>query len=397
MRVAVLSPFVDRRHGTERSLAEIVERLAKRHGHEIHLYSQRVDDLPVALFATREQNSSQQIFWHRVPRLPAPHLFAFLFWMFANQFCRLSDRWFRHLRFDAVFSPGINSTDADLILVHVVFHRLTELQQQRSSEGLRGIHRSLYYRLLCFLENRIYRRKELRLAAVSMHTARQLAQYFGRRDALVVPNGVDPTFFAPASRLALRDAARRKLGYLPGDILLLLVGNDWRNKGLPTLLEAMSRLSDPSLRLSVVGSDAAAEFLPKVQSLHLSDRVKFFAESSEILPFYVPRTFMQRLRWKIHSTCLFWRPWLVACPCSSAAWPVSANILQTVWTEFFFRIQAIQVPLPHLFPCCSSSRNFVAPLEKPLRAKPSSFPGTAKRMRFIAFFRVRNPNHKTPS
>jgi UDP-glucose:(heptosyl)LPS alpha-1,3-glucosyltransferase len=286
LRVAVLSPFVDRRHGTERSLAEIVERLAKRHGHEVHLYSQRVDDLLVAPFATREQNSSQRIFWHRVPRLPVPHLFAFLFWMFANQFCRLSDRWFRHLRFDAVFSPGINSTDADLILVHVVFHRLTELQQQRSTEGLRGIHRSFYYRLLCFLENRIYRRKGLRLAAVSKHTARQLAQYFGRRGALVVPNGVDPTFFAPASRLALRDAARRKLGYSPGDILLLLIGNDWRNKGLPTLLEAMSRLSYPSLRLCVVGSDAAAEFLPQVQSLHLSDRVKFFAESSEILPFY---------------------------------------------------------------------------------------------------------------
>lgn len=286
MRLAVLSPFVDRRHGTERSLAEIVERLAKRHGHEVHLYSHRVDDLLVAPFATREQNSTQRIFWHRVPRLPAPHLFAFLFWMIANRFCRLSDRWFRHLRFDAVFSPGINSTDADLILVHVVFHRLRELRQQRSSEGLRGIHRSLYYRLLCFLENRIYRRKELRLAAVSKHTARQLAQYFARCDALVVPNGVDPTFFAPASCRALRDAARRKFGYSPGDILLLLIGNDWRNKGLPTLLEAMSRLSYPSLRLGVVGSDAAAEFLPQVQSLHLSDRVQFFSESSEILPFY---------------------------------------------------------------------------------------------------------------
>jgi len=286
LRVAVLSPFVDRRHGTERSLAEIVERLAKHHGHEVHLYSQRVDGLQVAPFETREQNSSQRIFWHRVPRLPAPHLFAFLFWMFANRFCRLFDRWFRHLHFDAVFSPGINATSADLILVHVVFHRLRELQQQRSSSRFRGLHRLLYYRLLCFLENRIYRRKELRLAAVSTHTARQLAQYFGRRDAFVVPNGVDLSFFSPASRLALRDAARQKFGYSPDDILLLLIGNDWRNKGLPTLLEAISRLNHPSLRLCVVGSDAAAEFLPQVQSLHLSDRVKFFAESSEILPFY---------------------------------------------------------------------------------------------------------------
>ncbi len=286
MRIAVLSPFVDRRHGTERSLAEIVERLANRHAHEIHLYSQRADDLRVTRFGTREQNSSQRIFWHRVPCLPAPHLFAFLFWMFANRFCRLFDRWFRNLRFDAVFSPGINAIDADLILVHVVFHRLWELQQNRTSEGLRGLHRSLYYRLLCLLENRIYRRKELHLAAVSTHTAQQLAQYFGRRDVLVVPNGVDTSLFSTATRLAQRDATRRKLGYSSDDIVLLLIGNDCRNKGLPTLLEAMSRLNHPSLRLCVVGSDAAAAFLHPVQSLHLSDSVKFFPESSEILAFY---------------------------------------------------------------------------------------------------------------
>jgi UDP-glucose:(heptosyl)LPS alpha-1,3-glucosyltransferase len=286
LRIAVLSPFVDRRHGTERSLAEIVDRLANRHGHEIHLYAQRVDDLQVTPFETREQNAGRCIFWHRVPSLPAPHLFAFLFWMFANRFCRLFDRWFRHLHFDAVFSPGINAADADFILVHVVFHRLRELQQKRSPEGLRGLHRSLYYRLLCFLENYVYRRTELRLAAVSTHTALQLAQYFGRHETLVVPNGVDLSLFSPASRLALRDAARQKLGYSPGDILLLLIGNDWRNKGLPALLEAISLLNHPSLRLCVVGSDVVAEFLPQVESFHLSGRVKFLAETSEILPFY---------------------------------------------------------------------------------------------------------------
>ena len=285
MRIAVLSPFVDRRHGTERSLAEIVERLANRHAHEIHLYSQRVDDLHVTRFGTREKDSSQRIFWHRVPSLPAPHLFAFLFWMFANRFCRLFDRWFRDLRFDAVFSPGINAIDADLILVHVVFHRLRELQQNRTSAGLRGLHHSLYYRLLCLLENRIYRRKQLRLAAVSNHTALQLAQYFARRDTVVVPNGVDTSLFSPAPRLALRDATRHRLGYYSDDIVLLLIGNDWRNKGLPTLLEAISRLNHPSLRLCSLAA-RAADFLPQVHSLHLSDRVQFFAESSEILAFY---------------------------------------------------------------------------------------------------------------
>jgi len=286
LRIAVLSPFVDRRHGTERSLAEILQGLAQRHGHEIHLYSQRVADLQVAPFDGRTPASNQHIFWHRVPSLRAPHLLSFLFWLFANRFCRLRDRWLRHLHFDAVFSPGINATDADLILVHAVFHRLKELQQDRPSVGLRGLHRALYYHLLCFLENRCYLRKSLRLAAVSPHTSRQIAHYFGRHDVVIVPKGVDTSLFSPASRQSLRNSARQKLGYSSADIVLLLVGNDWHNKGLPVLLEVMSRLRHLPFYLCVVGSDAPSEFLPRVQSFRLSDRVQFFPENTEILPFY---------------------------------------------------------------------------------------------------------------
>jgi hypothetical protein len=39
-----VSPFVDRRHGTERALAELLERLARDYGCEIHLYAQRIED-----------------------------------------------------------------------------------------------------------------------------------------------------------------------------------------------------------------------------------------------------------------------------------------------------------------------------------------------------------------
>src|ERR1700721_3105912 len=47
LRLAVVSPFVDRRHGTERALAELLERLARNYGCEIHLFAERVEDLAV--------------------------------------------------------------------------------------------------------------------------------------------------------------------------------------------------------------------------------------------------------------------------------------------------------------------------------------------------------------
>ena len=53
-RIAVVSPFLDKRHGTERSVVEQIERLALNY--EIHVYSNRVVDIDPAA-----------IVFHRVP------------------------------------------------------------------------------------------------------------------------------------------------------------------------------------------------------------------------------------------------------------------------------------------------------------------------------------------
>src|SRR5258707_13022225 len=45
LRLAVVSPFLDRLHGTERCIVEQLERLAARNDMEIHVYSQRIEDL----------------------------------------------------------------------------------------------------------------------------------------------------------------------------------------------------------------------------------------------------------------------------------------------------------------------------------------------------------------
>lgn len=286
MRIAALSPFVDRRHGTERALAELLERLVSAHNCEVHLYAQSVQDQPTVPSSRRAQASSPAIVWHRVPSVPGPHLLQFLFWIAANKLCRLWDMWFRGVHCDVVFSPGINAADADLVLVHAVFHRLKELQNARSSAGLRDLHRTLYYQLLCALENRVYRRKQTRLAAVSRHTANQLSQYFGRQDVSVVPNGVDPVYFSPSARTSRRAQAREKLS-CPAEVrLLLLVGNGLRSKGLPTLLEALTQSRDLPWHLCIVGSDSPADFPDEIEQRQLQGRITFAGETAEILGYY---------------------------------------------------------------------------------------------------------------
>src|SRR5438876_10449520 len=81
LRLAVVSPFVDRRHGTERALAELLERLASNEHCEIHLYAQRVDGLAVAQPGVPRAHEFSAIFWHKVPSIPGPHLLQFLAWL----------------------------------------------------------------------------------------------------------------------------------------------------------------------------------------------------------------------------------------------------------------------------------------------------------------------------
>ncbi len=285
MRIAVVSPFVDRRHGAERALAELLEHLARMRHCEIHLYAQRVEDLVTQSSAAPRRVEGGAILWHKVPSVPGPHLFQFLSWFFLNGLCRWRDRCFHGLHFDALFSPGINCYGANVILVHAVFHRLAELQEQSTPSGLRSVHQRLYYRVLRSLERRIYSNRRVLLAAVSQRTAKQIGHYFGREDVMVIPNGVDTSIFHPQACRDRRADARVRWNFAPREKVLLLIGNDWRNKGLTVLLRAAALCRDLPLRLLVVGRESASSWVKTIAELQLADRVSFSLPSANVLDF----------------------------------------------------------------------------------------------------------------
>ena len=311
MRLAVVSPFVDRRHGSERALAELLERLARDYHCAIHLYAERADDLPLAASKLPDSSESGSIVWHKVPSIRGPHLVKFVGWMFANGFLRWWHRVFRRLSFDLVLSPGINCLDADVIIVHALFRRLQELAHakgstetrrdswsfffsgsagilagSRPSGMFRDLHRRAYYGLLTALESRLYSDRSTALAAVSQRTADLLDQYFHRSDVRVIPNGVDTREFSAPARAARRDAARWRLGLRETDFVLLLIGNDWRVKGLPVILRAMAQLPALPLHLLVVGDDAIAPFRETAKSLGVLDRCHWESPRPDVITFY---------------------------------------------------------------------------------------------------------------
>lgn len=280
-RLAVVSPFLDKQHGTERRVVEWVSRLAEEF--EIHIYSQRVESVDPS-------NAT----WHRVPRLPGPHLTNFLWWFFANRIWREWDRRFRGLHYDLVFSPGPNCLDADAISVHIVFaqyvKRAESDSERTNSPGLNwlhALHRKLYYRLAIFLEQCAYPRKSITLILIARRTFMALEQFYGRHDPCpVVYVGLDHEKFNPARRALSREEARRTLGLAEGQFALLLVGNDWRNKGLPVLLGAMELLHDLPIHLLVVGSDDPIRYHAMVRIKSLEERVHFLPPRSDIEFYY---------------------------------------------------------------------------------------------------------------
>lgn len=280
-RLVVVSPFVDKRHGTERLVAEWLARLAETF--EIHLYSQRVEDLDLS-----------QVTWHRIPKFPGPHLLNYLCWFAANHIRRSWDRRIHGLHPDLVFSPGINCLDADVMSVHVVFagyRRQNAAHLRFKTHPLRSwpliLHRKLYYFFITLLERHLYRDRKKSLILISRRTGEALRTFYGRAEKFpVVYLGLDREIFNPATRLRLRDKARRALHLSPGQFALLLIGNDWRNKGLLVILEVLFHLQDLLLQLLIVGQDDPTPYRRLIEQNQCKERVLFLPPRRDVEFYY---------------------------------------------------------------------------------------------------------------
>lgn len=289
----VVSPFLDRQHGTELCIIEQIERLAACEDWKIHLYAQRAKDVRGMRPVPDSVGNSGSIFWHKISAIRGPHLLNYLWWFFANHWQRWRDRSSGRIRPELVYSPGINCLDANVIVVHIVFHAFyprvrPELALHRLSlpRWPRVIHRKLYYKLIMFLEGRIYRDPGVRLVAVSSLVAAQLKSHFEREDVTVIPNAVDTLRFTPQARGKKRNVSRQSLSYANNHFVLLLIGNDWKKKGLDTLLKAFAVLTDLPLCVLVVGSDEPSFYRPLLDELAVQDRVRFEKPSADVLSFY---------------------------------------------------------------------------------------------------------------
>ena len=232
----------------------------------------------------------ERIRWVRIPapRRPLALLFLVYHLLAPLYFRRYSKR--NGVRFDLVQTIESNLGFGDISYAHFC-HRyyLRCFWPVSRPRGLRALLRWLDHWVHACGERWIYRRVG-RLVVPSVGLLGEIEREYpctaGRVD--VIHNPIELARFEQPAGFE-RDAFRRSLGIGPDDRALVFVAlGHFERKGLPALLEAMSLLDNPKLKLVVVGGTGGilGVYRELARRLHVDERISFVGAQGDVRPYF---------------------------------------------------------------------------------------------------------------
>lgn len=270
LRIAVLNRiFRPTGGGAERYSIALVEQLAQRH--EIHVFAQQID------------HHWPGVTYHQIaapfekPRWINQLWFAVATW------------WLTRRGFDVVHSHE-NTWHGQIQTVHVlpVKHNLF---QGRSGwrlvlRWLKVISspRLLVYLLLEHARYAVRRGRSVILTSTSLQPimARTYPQVVAAMKVITPGVACIPEPVSSADKRA----ARRLLGLPEAGYCILFVGNDYRKKGLATLIQAIAYLPDDTYVAVVGNAKQIAGFREEVSASNTGQRIFFLGSLKEVAPAY---------------------------------------------------------------------------------------------------------------
>ena len=270
LRIAVLNrQFSSTGGGAERYSIALVEQLAARHG--IHVFAQHIE------------HQWPGVTYHKVSKpLTRPR------WL--NQLWYATATWWATRQgFDVVHSHE-NTWHGQVQTVHVLpvkYNLLHGLTSWRLAARWLKIVTSPRLLIYLALERSRFSIRKPRAVVVTSNTLvlQMLEAYPACKSAIqVVTPGVDRVG-GPATAQE-KSQARAQLGLPCEGFCVLFVGNDYRKKGLATLIQALQRLPERCF-LAVVGNAAHAEqFKAQVAAAGLVQRVFFLGSMPDVTRAY---------------------------------------------------------------------------------------------------------------
>jgi UDP-glucose:(heptosyl)LPS alpha-1,3-glucosyltransferase len=109
---------------------------------------------------------------------------------------------------------------------------------------------------------------------------------------MILVNGIDLSRFDPASGFRSREALREEWKVEPDQKLGLLVGHNWKLKGVQDAIGAMKKVQEQGIVLMVVGRDDATNYRKLAEKLGVSGRVIFTGSVMDPRPLYGAADFL---------------------------------------------------------------------------------------------------------
>lgn len=187
----------------------------------------------------------------------------------------------------AVLGFGAVSPNDSVTWVQSVHARWLETSRSKQFRGrlkrkLNPFHRVAIAREKALFGGRRYRR----LLALTPEVADDLVQYYGvpLEDIDIVPNGVDPVEFCPVDE-GRKAELRARFGAANDKKLISFIANESDRKGLPQLIEAVSRLKDPAVHVLAAGRVGPA-VARLAEEFGVQDQVTWVGLVEEVAPVF---------------------------------------------------------------------------------------------------------------
>lgn len=188
---------------------------------------------------------------------------------------------------DLVIGFGAECPPVDVAWVNSVHREWLRQSTKYAKGGLRrfGRHVLPRHRDILRMERRYYSNPLIRrFFTASDHVAKELDRHYqvGRDRCVTVPNGYSSSEFSPALRRAHRTEMRRQFRFGDDDVVLLMVANELKRKGFPTLVRAVAAVGDERLKILLVGRGDPAPWANLLGDLRMGDRVVYAGPTDDV-------------------------------------------------------------------------------------------------------------------
>jgi len=274
LRIGVAVIGCHRRGGIERVALETVNLLASR-GHQVELFTYDAD-----------QSVLDDRVVVKIIRKPiGPALWATVrFSVFAQRAMN------KHEPYDVCCGFGSLSVPGSVVWVTSVHTRWMEVVRQGEVPMSWKRRLNPFHVLMMRQERRQYRPGfHRRLLAMGPAIVEDLERFCesDRDEVALLAHGYDDQSFNVERAMACRERTRASLGYRVEDRVVLCVANEIPRKGVPTLISAIALISDPNLKLLLLGRLDADRIKNLISQAGLDPtRVRVEPPQNDVAPFY---------------------------------------------------------------------------------------------------------------